>query len=193
MLIILKCYNNISVKKTILVLALISAFIASVAIPLASYAQPYGKGTYNADVPYGSETSLSIATDGNINIPVTPTTDGVLATGVSTVTVTSTDVKGFKLYIRALSDTNMNNLGDTLPTSANVTPAPLIIDTWGYNTDASTNFVGINLNDVLIRSITVPASAGDITAVTYGMKLDMAKPAGNYVANVVYTAVPQTN
>ena len=180
-------------KKTIQFIVVFIIVIVNFSVSSVSYAQPYGKGLYDVNVPYGSQTSLSIATNGNISIPVTPTTSGVLATGTSTVTVTSTDVKGYKLYIRALTNTNMNNLGALLPASANGSPAALAIDTWGYNVDASANFTGINLSDTLIRSITIPASSGDVTNVTYGMKLDLAKPAGNYVATVVYTAVPQTN
>lgn len=180
-------------KITTLFLNFILTIVISVLLSSISYAQPYGAGIYNVNVPYGSQTSLSIATSGNINIPITPTDSGIFATGVSTVNVTSTDVMGYKLYIRALSDTNMNNLGAFLPASANSSPAALAVDTWGYNTDASTNFVGISLSDTLIRSIIVPASSGDITNITYGINLDMAKPAGNYVANIVYTAVPQTD
>jgi hypothetical protein len=87
----------------------------------------------------------------------------------------------------------MDNLGTPLPASANSTPATLAVNTWGYNTDASNNFVGITLADVLIHSLIGPASSGDITNVTYGAKLDLTKPAGNYVASVAYTAVSQTN
>jgi len=181
------------VNKTTLILALILTLILGTLSPSVSHASPYGYGVYGANVPYGSQTALSIATSGNVTIPITPTTSGVLATGTSTVTVTSTDVKGYKLYIRALTNTNMNNLGALLPASANGSPAALATNTWGYNTDASANFVGLILTDVLIHSISVPSSTGDATIVKYGMKLDLAKPAGNYVATVIYTAVPQTN
>ncbi len=180
-------------KKTIPLIIFFVTIISSIATASVSYAQPYGKGIYGANVPYGSQTSLSISTNGNVNIPITPTSNGVSASGTSQVTVTSTDVTGYKLYIRALNSTNMDNLGTPLPASANGSPAPLAVNTWGYNTDASNNFVGISLSDVLIRSTTGPKSSGEITSVTYGIKLDMAKPAGNYVASVVYTAVPQTN
>ena len=179
-------------KKTIL-LIIILTIIFNFLMTSVSYAQPYGYGIYNADVPYGSQTSLSISTSGNINIPITPTIGGTLATGTSTITITSTDVKGYSLYIRALNSTNMNNLGALLPTSANVSPAALAIDTWGYNTDASNNFVGISLTDTLIHSVTIPTKGGDVTNVTYGIKLDLAKPAGKYVDTVVYTAVPKTD
>jgi hypothetical protein len=188
-----KCYNTISVNKTTLILTVIVTLLFGVLAPSSSYASPYGKGVYGANVPYGGQTALSIATSGNVTIPITPTTGGVLATGTSTVTVTSTDVTGYKLYLRALTNTNMNNLGALLPASANGSPAALATNTWGYNTNASTNFTGLTLTDVLIHSITGPASTGDATIVTYGMKLDLAKPAGNYVATVIYTAVPQTN
>lgn len=161
--------------------------------PIVCVAQPYGKGLYDADVPYGSQTALSIATNGNINIPVTPASGGALATGTSVVTVTTTDVKGYKLYVRAVSNTNMMNGGTSLPASANGAPAALAVNTWGYNTDASTNFTGITLSDTLIRSITTPARLGDVTNVTFGMNLDMLKPIGNYSTTVIYTAVPQTD
>lgn len=180
-------------KKTKLITAIFLPLLVSIVLASASGAQPYGKGTYDVNVPYGAETSLSISTDGDVSIPITPTSSGVLATGNSEITVTSTDVKGYKLYIRALNSIDMDNLGAKLPASANVTPAALAVNTWGYNTDASTDFVGITTGDVLIHAISVPASSGDITNVTYGIKLDMAKPAGNYTANVVYTAVPQTD
>lgn len=179
-------------KTTLILLLILSLFIGTL-LPSVSYASPYGYGVYGANVPYGSQTALSITTSGNVTIPITPTTSGVLATGTSTVTVTSTDVKGYKLYIRALSSTNMNNLGALLPASANGSPAALATDTWGYNTDTSTNFTGLTLTDTLIHTLTVPSSTGDTTTVTYGMKLDLAKPAGKYVATVIYTAVPQTN
>lgn len=157
-------------------------------------AQPYNAGTYNANVPYGSETSITISTDGNVTIPITPTEAGTLGTGSSTVTVTSTDVVGYKLYIRAAgASTNMVNGPDTLPASGNGTPAALSVNTWGYNTDGSSNFVGISLSDTLIKNASGPYSSGDNTTFTYGVKIDNSKPAGNYSTTILYTAAPQTD
>ena len=173
------------------VLLVFSAVIVNLALLSTCYAQPYGVGTYDANVPYGSQTSLTISAS-NVSISLSPTSSGVLASTTGNVTVASTDVKGFKLYVRSLTTTNMNNLGTLLPTSANGSPAALAVDTWGYNLDASTNFVGMTLSDVLIKSITTPATSGDTTPVTYGVKLDLAKPAGSYSTSVIYTAVPQT-
>lgn len=180
-------------KKIVIIFVFCLTFLINFVLPTLCLAQPYGKGVYGSNVPYGDLTSLSIATSGNISIPITPTSTGTQATGDSIITVTSTDVMGYKLYIRALSDTNMNNLGSLLPASDNTTPATLAINTWGFNTDASNNFVGMTLSDVLIHSVSIPASTGDITTVTYGMNIDLAEPAGNYVASVIYTAVPQTD
>lgn len=167
--------------------------IAVIAGAPSVIAQPYGQGTYDANVPYGNETSLSIATNGNVTIPVTPTSAGVSANGSSTVTVTSTDVQGYELYVRALSSTNLTNFSSTLPASANGVPAALAMNTWGYNTDASSNFVGMLLTDTLIRSTTGPVGAGQNTTVTYGIRIDLSKAAGNYTTTVMYTAVPKTD
>lgn len=176
-------------KKTIAVSAtFLSLFLASTCL-----AQPYGYGKYSLTT-YGSQTSVSIATSSSITIPVTPISGGALGKFSNQVTITSTDVKGFKLYIRAVSNTNLNNLGTLLPASANVSAAPLSVDTWGYNTDASNNFIGITLSDVIIKDFSGPTTiSGDITNITYGANVDLAKAAGNYTASIIYTAVPQTN
>ena len=178
-------------KKTTVFFAL--AISLNMIVSMLAFAQPYGAGKYGIDVPYGSQTSLSISTNGDVSIGITPTEFGAQATGTNQVTVTSTDVVGYKLYIRALSDTNMNNLGAILPASANVTPAPLAVDTWGYNTDASNSFLGITTTDTLIKSTAAPVKNGETTTVTYGLSLDMAKPAGQYSTSVIYTATPQTD
>ena len=178
-----------------LVYVLTALWIIVFVVGLASVvsAQPFGKGKFGANVPFGSETSLAISTTGNVTIQITPTDAGVLGTATNDVTVTSTDVVGYKLYIRALTSTYMVNGAATLPASANGTPAALAINTWGYNTDASTNFVGMTTGDVLIKTATGPFSSGDLTQVTYGVKIDNNKPAGNYVTTVIYTAAPQTD
>jgi hypothetical protein len=179
--------SNIFLSLAVLLLSLLLIGSSSV------MAQPYGQGTYDANVPYGGETSLSIATNGNVTIPVTPTSAGVSASGTSTVTVTSTDVQGYELYVRALGSTSLTNFSSTLPASANGVPAALAMNTWGYNTDASSNFVGMLLTDTLIRSTTGPVSAGQNTTVTYGIRIDLSKAAGNYSTTVMYTAVPKTD
>lgn len=181
-------------KKTISISFFCLALVFTLVFSSVSYAQPYGKGVYGENVPYGSETSLTIATSGNVTIPnITPVTGGTTGTGTSNVTVTSTDVKGYKLYVRALTSTDMNNLGAIIPASANGSPAALVTNTWGYNINASANYTGMTLTDVLVKSVTTPVSSGDVTTFTYGLKIDLAKPAGNYTTSVVYTAVPQTD
>jgi len=81
----------------------------------------------------------------------------------------------------------------TIPTSSNSVAGALSVNTWGFNTDGSTNFIGMSLADSLIHSLVGPATAGDTTSITYGVKVDNAKQSGNYQVSILYTAVPQTN
>jgi len=180
----------------ILTLTIVAVFILS---PI-SYAQPYGKGSYGI-TEYGSLTSLTISTNGNITIPnITPLQTGAIGTGTSTVTVASTDVMGYKLYISAYPNTYMDNLGYHLQPSAHTYTYPSVngtgleVDHWGFNTDGGTNFAGLTSTslDNLIYSTTAPTSGHD-TTVTYGLNVDFAAPAGQYTAQVIYTAVPQTD
>jgi len=172
-------------------------FITGVGLGILSstvYASPFGEGIYGANVPYGGSTSLAISTSGNIAASISsPASGGTLSSSLGTVTVTSSDVVGYSLYARALGSTNMASGTSTIPTSSNSVAGALSVNTWGFNTDGSTNFIGMSLADSLIHSLVGPATAGDTTSITYGVKVDNAKQSGNYQVSILYTAVPQTN
>lgn len=158
------------------------------------FANPYGSGVYNANIPYGDETSLSLTTSGTVTINLTPSTSGVLSTNTDSVTVTSSDVVGYKLYIRDKdADTNLINGSFNIPASGNVSPAVLANDTWGYNTDGSSNFVGITATNTLVKDASGPFTAGDNSTITYGVKATLATAAGQYSDTIQYTVVPETD
>ncbi len=182
--------NNIMNYK--LILSLITIIAIAFVVDFTALAAPYGEGKYDANVPYGGETSLSISAGAAINLSISPSPTGTLASSSGTVTVYSTDVVGYKLYIRAVGSTNMVQGGSSIPASSNVSLAPLAINTWGYNVNASSDYLGITTSDALLKDATGPFSAGDATQVYYGLNLDRTKPAGSYSSNVMYTAVPET-
>src|SRR5262249_31903014 len=68
-------------------------------------ASPFGQGVFGADVPFGSETSMSIALGGNATVNMTPSGSNFVGSGAHTITVTSTDVVGYSLYIYATGGT----------------------------------------------------------------------------------------
>ncbi len=146
-------------------------------------AQPFGVGLFGENVPFGSETSLSI----------TPSGGTFSGTGSHTITVTSTDVVGYDLYVNTTAGTAMSNGTDTIPASANTTPAALSTNSWGYNTTGSTtNFKGMTATQALINSGTGPFTSGAATSATYGALIDITKSAGTYSVNVTYTAIGRT-
>lgn len=179
--------------RTKLMITVFSVIAILFIVEFTAHAQPYGAGKYNSNTGYGSETALSISATSGVNLSINPTTSGTLGTASGTVTVYSTDVTGYKLYIRAINSTAMTKGTASIPASANVTAGPLAVNTWGYNTTATSNFLGMTNNDALLKSATGPYSSGDTTTVTYGLNVDLAKAAGAYATDLIYTAVPQTN
>jgi hypothetical protein len=177
--------------KLILSVFSISTILFLANLPVS--AQPYGAGKYNSNTPYGGETSLSISAVGSVTMTINPSEAGTLGTATNNVTVFSTDVVGYKLYLRAIGSTNMTTGVSTIPASGNVTANPLALNTWGYNTTGTANFIGVTSTDVMLKNAIGPFSLGDLTTVTYGLNIDRAKAAGSYASNLVYTAVPQTN
>lgn len=176
-----------------LILALLFIVATTFMIFTPAEAAPYGAGVYDANVLYGGETQLSISTSGDVSMNLTPTGGPTSTSASGTVTVTTSDVNGYRLYIRGLTSSDMVNGSNTLPASAHVIPGSLVVNTWGYNLDASSDYAGLTTDDVLIRSTTAPDTTGDVTTVTYGANVDNATAAGFYTSNIVYTAVPHTN
>lgn len=183
------------IKLILSLISLLAIAVLSTVLSGSVGASPYGAGKYNANAPYGGQTQLTISTSGDVAINLAPSDSGTTASASGTVTVISTDVVGYKLYVRSLGSTNMTNPigGATIPASANGSPAALAVNTWGYNLTGNSSYTGMTLSDVLIRSATQPYTSGDVTTVTYGARVDNAKRSGSYNTSVVYTAVPQTN
>lgn len=152
-------------------------------------ASPFGRGTFSADVPFGSQTSLAIALGSNVTVGLSPSGSNFTGTGSHTLTVTTTDVVGYYLYVASPSGTNMSSGSDTIATSGNSTPGSLAVNSWGYNTDGSSNFVGMLTTPKVIKDATGPYKNGDNTTVTYGVNAGKTKAAGTYTVGVVYTAV----
>ncbi len=155
-----------------------------------AFASPYGQGNYGANVPYGSETSLTIAIGGNVSFSLTPSGSNFTGSGSNTVTVTSSDVNGYDLFIFTTGSTSLTNGSYAIPASSNTTEAALAADTWGYNTDGSSNYIGITSHPVLLVATTGPYINGNTTTVTFGVLTDILAASLNYSGSVTFSAVP---
>ncbi|QHN43188.1 hypothetical protein GII36_05050 [Candidatus Mycosynbacter amalyticus] len=157
-------------------------------------AQPFGVGKFGADVPFGSQTSISIGlSNSSADIAMTPSGGTFSGTGGHTITVTSLDVVGYDLYANGTTTANMSNGTDTIPASSNTTAGALSTNTWGFNTTGSTtNFIGMTTSQQLIASGTGPFKNGSPTAMTYGALIDITKSSGTYSVGVTYTAIGRT-
>lgn len=156
-------------------------------------AQPFGVGLFGEDVPFGSETSLAIGLSNQVNMTLASNGMEFRGTGSHTVTVTSLDVVGYDLYVHAPNGTAMQKGANSIAASANLTPAALAVNTWGYNTTGSTTqFVGMTGIQALIRSGTGPFTTGDSVTMTYGAYANTTKSSGTYSVDVTYTVVGRT-
>lgn len=166
--------------------------IASLILSFTSSASPFGQGVFGADVPFGSQTSIAVSL--GTAPSMTLSTDGpntFSGSATQNLTVTSTDVVGYRLYARTEGGTAMTNGSETIPASSNISAAPLAINTWGYNTDGSANYLGLTGTHQLVKDADGPYKNGDTTNITYGARANITKGAGTYQVNVIYTVVAE--
>jgi hypothetical protein len=179
----------LEIRRPLLVFFVVSIVFA--AQPVAN-ASPFGQGVFGADVPFGSATSLAIALGGNVSLALAPSGQNFTANGSHTVTVTSTDVVGYNLYAYIPGSTSMTSGGATIPASSNTSAGALAVNSWGYNTDGSGNYLGMTTIPALIKTANGPFKTGDNTTVSYGVLTNITKAAGAYNVAVTYTAVART-
>lgn len=175
-------------KKTQFSLILLS-LVSCVLLQQSANATPFGQGDFG-DSTFGSQSSISMSFSGNVAMNLSPNGGNFEGTGMHTVTVTTNDAVGYRLYAYSLNTTNLTIAGGghTIASSANSSPAALAVNTWGFNTSGSTtNFQRLLTTPTEIKVTSEPATSGDNTTVTYGAKTDITKAAGTYTGNVVYT------
>jgi hypothetical protein len=164
--------------------------LGAIASYTPAHASPFGQGRFGADVPFGSATSLSINLSGNVPISLALNGGNFSGTGSHVVTVTSTDVVGYYLYVHTTSGTSMTNGAASIPVSTNISAGALSVGSWGYNTSgSSTNFLGMTSSGVVIKDAIGPHKSGDPTTVIYGALASGTQAAGTYSVPVTYTAV----
>jgi hypothetical protein len=180
--------STLSLRKSLIALCFV---LLCASFPTGAGASPFGQGVFGANVPFGSATSLSINVGTNVALALTPSGANFSGTGSHTVTITSTDVVGYLLYVHTTGSTNMSSVGSaTIPASSNSSAGPLSVGSWGYNTTGSlTNFLGMGPTSTLIKDASGPFTSGDPTTVTYGALVGGTQAAGSYSVAVTYTAV----
>lgn len=139
--------------------------------------------------------TLSMNASGDVDLPITPTASGAFMKRDMQVTVSTNNSTGFSLTLAdSDEDVNMKHLNPSIPAlispvAGNVTEAGFAVNTWGYSLD-ETNFKAVPAQSAseTIKN-TLNPSAGEVTRVSFGAKVDNSLPAGAYQDRVVFSAV----
>lgn len=175
-------------RKIKILLLIAYAGLAVVAFSPVVGAIPFGQGKFGNDL-FGSPTSLSVNIGSFSPFALSSNGSQYTGSGSHVVTVASTDVVGYALYAYALSSSAMTSGTNTIPASSNSTAGALAVNTWGYNTDGSSNYLGLTTTPALIKTASGEYRTGDPTTVKYGVVTNLLATPGSYTVSVVYTAV----
>ena len=150
-----------------------------------------------------NDASLSVAlTPEAMNLAVTPTPDGTLASDEMAIQVSTDNTTGYTLALSlAGAETSLNDpaSGGKIQSSiADInSPATLSVNTWGWYPDSLANNTG-NLFSALpsnsdpyeLKKTSSPTSgSGDTTTISFGVNVDTTLPAGSYTNAIVISAV----
>ena len=150
-----------------------------------------------------NDASLSVAlTPEAMNLAVTPTPDGTLASDEMAIQVSTDNTTGYTLALSlAGAETSLNDpaSGGKIQSSiADInSPETLSVNTWGWYPDSLANNTG-NLFSALpsnsdpyeLKKTSSPTSgSGDTTTISFGVNVDTTLPAGSYTNAIVISAV----
>lgn len=137
-----------------------------------------------------------------MNLAVTPTPDGTLASDEMAIQVSTDNTTGYTLALSlAGAETSLNDPaggGKIQSSIADInSPATLSVNTWGWYPDSLANNTG-NLFSALpsnsdpyeLKKTSSPTSgSGDTTTISFGVNVDTTLPAGSYTNAIVISAV----
>jgi hypothetical protein len=182
-----------------------------------AYAQIYPSGTYGSATygacSYGVACSISVTSNGNVSLNVTPAAGGMCTIQSDSVAVLTDDTNGYTLTL-ADSGTNtalINGASSINATSGTLaSPTTLTANSWGYRVDGlgsfgsgptlsqsnisppSSLFGGVEPSTSAADTIATTSGAADpaqTTTVWYGACADTSVKSGTYSTQVIYTAV----
>jgi hypothetical protein len=178
------------------------------ALPLLAYAATDSDSTV-VNSSLGS--TISMSTDGTVNVNLTPTASGSMSSDSDTVLVSTNNSSGYALTLSdANTDTNLINGSNNIAADAGTQASPsstLTNNRWGYRVDGVGGFgagptsAESNVSSSSYKWAGVPSSASpntlkttsstatdDSTTVWFGVKADTSNPNGTYTDTVTYTA-----
>lgn len=186
-----------------------AAMVCFALLGLPVVATDYGSGAYGA-CQYQT-CSISVASSGTANVPITPGGGTTCTTASDTVTVSTGSSTGYTLQLAASDGSNDLTSGSSTisaSTGTQSSPTALVANSWGYRVDGVGGFgagpttAGVNTAVPTEPFAAVPIAASpdtiastsssatnEATDVWYGVCVDAATPAGTYVDTVTYTAV----
>ena len=171
----------------------------------------YGAGTYGG-CQYGS-CSLTISSNGSLNINVTPTSGGVCTIQSDSVSVLTDNSAGYTLTLGDTATSSALQAGaqTIAPASGSfATPAILGTNSWGYRIDgtgsfgsgptsaqsngsfSALTFAHVPNSSQGTDTIASTATAADpavISTIWYGLCAYLSVIAGNYLVQITYIAV----
>jgi hypothetical protein len=192
-------------------------FLFGLMLLCTSGASAYTNGTYGSSTygscSYGSACSISLTSNGNISLNVTPAPGGSCTIQSDSATVMTDDSNGYTLTLADSStSTALMNGGATINSTSGTlgSPTPLTDNSWGYRVDGlgsfgngpttsqtnvspgGTLFAGIEASNQLPDTIASSSGAADPAATTtvwFGACADTSIGSGAYTSQALYTAV----
>lgn len=159
-----------------------------------------------ADNPQESEFSVTIAAsetlvipDSPVNLVVTPNANGVFSSGSFNVTAYTNNPDGYYVTMTtnntALTSNTANVNTGTFPTiatlSANATESTFELNKWGISLDGGENYLPMVASKEVMNEDEATSAQGDVQAIGYATKLDLATVPGTYSTTIGFTITPK--
>ena len=154
----------------------------------------------NTDARVWIKPTLSVAVSPQVNIDITPRSDGAFQTGTTSLNIATNSRNGFKIFLNGADTTALtsSNGQNTIPSlTASATPDSFLPNSWGYNISTHTVDNSSTYHPIPDTATTIvdtsTSNATNSYNLTFGVKADTSLPSGDYTNTVVISVVANPN
>lgn len=191
--------SHLMIRLSVGLLAVFALVLICPIVPGDSHAEGEITRSVDSDVSVWAQSAVSVSLQSKLDIDIFPQSDSNYNSQNAELIVATNNTSGYTVYLRAADETGNLTNQEHPEAVIHPTSVPLVLDkfmsnTWGYNISSTAPtsdsiYSAIPTTDSFKVAESDQLTNRDTYNLSFGAKIDMGLPAGQYTNNVIVSVV----